>query len=75
MPPPLFEQLAEGGRMVMPVGEPDYPAVALDREGASGEMRVTEDSGCVFVQAHREIRVAGMMMRRRAVGCHREDGA
>ena len=48
IPPPLFEQLAEGGLMVMPVGGPDTQRLQLI-EKVRGEMRVTEDSGCVFV--------------------------
>lgn len=48
VPPPLFEQLAEGGLMVMPVGGPDTQRLQLI-EKVRGEMRVTEDSGCVFV--------------------------
>jgi protein-L-isoaspartate(D-aspartate) O-methyltransferase len=49
VPPPLFEQLAEGGRMVMPVGSADSQKLSVI-EKRSGEMRVTEDSGCVFVK-------------------------
>jgi protein-L-isoaspartate(D-aspartate) O-methyltransferase len=49
VPPPLFEQLAEGGRMVMPVGNADTQTLSVI-EKRSGEMRVTEDSGCVFVK-------------------------
>jgi len=49
VPPPLFEQLAEGGRMVMPVGSADAQTLSVI-EKRSGEMRVTEDSGCVFVK-------------------------
>ena len=49
VPPPLFEQLAEGGRMVMPVGPADSQKLSVI-EKRSGEMRVTEDSGCVFVK-------------------------
>jgi len=49
VPPPLFEQLAEGGRMVMPVGPADGQKLSVI-EKRSGEMRVTEDSGCVFVK-------------------------
>jgi len=49
VPPPLFEQLAEGGRMVMPVGPVDSQKLSVI-EKRSGEMRVTEDSGCVFVK-------------------------
>jgi protein-L-isoaspartate(D-aspartate) O-methyltransferase len=48
VPPPLFEQLAEGGLMVMPVGGPATQRLQLI-EKARGQMRVTEDSGCVFV--------------------------
>ena len=49
VPPPLFEQLAEGGRMVMPVGPADTQKLSVI-EKRSGGMRVTEDSGCVFVK-------------------------
>ena len=49
VPPPLFEQLAEGGRMVMPVGPADTQTLSVI-EKRSGEMRVTPDSGCVFVK-------------------------
>ena len=49
VPPPLFEQLAEGGRMVMPVGEVDSQRLQVI-EKIRGEMRVTDDSGCVFVK-------------------------
>jgi protein-L-isoaspartate(D-aspartate) O-methyltransferase len=49
VPPPLFEQLAETGRMVMPVGSEDSQRLqVLDK--IAGEARVTEDSGCVFVK-------------------------
>jgi protein-L-isoaspartate(D-aspartate) O-methyltransferase len=49
VPPPLFEQLAEGGRMVMPVGPADSQKLSVI-EKRSGGMLVTEDSGCVFVK-------------------------
>jgi len=49
VPPPLFEQLAEGGRMVMPVGEADTQRLQVIQK-VRGEMRVTDDSGCVFVK-------------------------
>jgi protein-L-isoaspartate(D-aspartate) O-methyltransferase len=49
VPPPLFEQLAEGGRMVMPVGD-EASQVLEVIEKAQGTMRVTRDSGCVFVK-------------------------
>ncbi len=49
IPPPLLEQLAEGGRMVMPVGQADYQKLqVIDKIG--GQARVTEDSECVFVK-------------------------
>jgi len=48
VPPPLFEQLIEGGLMIMPVGGADGQKLQLI-EKVRGEMRVTEDSGCVFV--------------------------
>lgn len=49
VPPPLFEQLAEGGRMVMPVGDADTQRLRVV-ERVQGQMRVTDDSGCVFVK-------------------------
>ncbi len=49
VPPPLLEQLAEGGRMVMPVGEADAQRLQVI-EKVRGEVRVTDDSGCVFVK-------------------------
>jgi protein-L-isoaspartate(D-aspartate) O-methyltransferase len=49
VPPPLFEQLAEGGRMVMPVGSEDSQRLQVV-DKIAGEARVTEDSGCVFVK-------------------------
>jgi protein-L-isoaspartate(D-aspartate) O-methyltransferase len=49
VPPPLFEQLAEGGRMVIPVGDAANQVLQVI-EKENGTMRVTEDSGCVFVK-------------------------
>jgi protein-L-isoaspartate(D-aspartate) O-methyltransferase len=49
VPPPLFEQLAEGGRMVMPVGDATNQTLEVI-EKVQGAMRVTRDSGCVFVK-------------------------
>jgi protein-L-isoaspartate(D-aspartate) O-methyltransferase len=49
VPPPLFEQLAEGGRMVMPVGDADMQRLQVI-EKTQSQMRVTDDSGCVFVK-------------------------
>jgi protein-L-isoaspartate(D-aspartate) O-methyltransferase len=49
VPPPLFEQLVEGGRMVMPVGSEDSQRLQVV-DKISGEAKMTEDSGCVFVK-------------------------
>jgi protein-L-isoaspartate(D-aspartate) O-methyltransferase len=49
VPPPLFEQLAEGGRMVIPVGDVANQVLQVI-EKVQGTMRVTRDSGCVFVK-------------------------
>jgi len=49
VPPPLLEQLAEGGRLVMPVGPEDAQRLRIvDKIG--GEVSVSEDSSCVFVK-------------------------
>ncbi len=49
VPPPLFEQLAEGGSMVMPVGESATQVLqVIEKRG--GEMHTTEHAGCVFVK-------------------------
>jgi protein-L-isoaspartate(D-aspartate) O-methyltransferase len=49
VPPPLFEQLGEGGRMVIPVGDAANQVLqVIDK--VHGGKRVTEDSGCVFVK-------------------------
>ena len=49
VPPPLLEQLAEGGRLVMPVGSEDSQRLQVV-DKVAGLARVTEDSGCVFVK-------------------------
>lgn len=49
VPPPLFDQLAEGGRMVMPLGGAESQRLSVI-EKVRGEMRITDDSGCVFVK-------------------------
>lgn len=49
VPPPLFDQLAEGGRMVMPVGAAASQVLeVIDKR--QGQQRTTEHSGCVFVK-------------------------
>ncbi len=49
VPEPLFDQLVEGGRMVLPVGDPFAQTLTVvDRVG--GEKKVSADSGCVFVK-------------------------
>ena len=51
VPPPLFEQLAEGGRMVMPVGRRRAARCCkVDREGRTARCASSEDSACVFVK-------------------------
>jgi len=49
VPPPLFDQLTEGGRMVIPVGDATNQVLQVI-EKVQGGKRVTEDSGCVFVK-------------------------
>ena len=49
VPPPLFAQLGEGGRMVMPVGDAASQVLQVI-EKHEGAMRITEHSGCVFVK-------------------------
>jgi protein-L-isoaspartate(D-aspartate) O-methyltransferase len=48
IPPPLFAQLREGGRMVIPVGPPHAQELQLVRKVA-GETVVTNLEGCRFV--------------------------
>jgi protein-L-isoaspartate(D-aspartate) O-methyltransferase len=49
VPPPLLDQLAEGGRLVMPVGTMDAQRLhVVEKRG--GETHITEDSACVFVR-------------------------
>jgi protein-L-isoaspartate(D-aspartate) O-methyltransferase len=49
VPGPLFQQLAEGGRMVVPVGEAQAQVLHLV-EKLEGQMRVSTDFDCVFVK-------------------------
>jgi len=48
VPPPLAEQLAEGGRLVAPVGSRGVQTcIVADKE--DGELHVEKSIGCVFV--------------------------
>lgn len=49
VPSPLFEQLAENGRLVLPIGDAAAQHLTIvDRIG--GQMRTTREAGCVFVK-------------------------
>jgi protein-L-isoaspartate(D-aspartate) O-methyltransferase len=48
IPPPLFEQLGEGGRMVIPVGPPEAQRLELVRK-LKGQAVVSILEGCRFV--------------------------
>ncbi len=48
IPPPIVEQLAPGGRLVLPVGAPGFQELTLAwRE--DGELRTRTLGGCTFV--------------------------
>jgi protein-L-isoaspartate(D-aspartate) O-methyltransferase len=49
VPMPLFQQLAEGGRMVMPIGDSQSQTLHVV-EKVGGQMRTSTDCGCVFVK-------------------------
>jgi protein-L-isoaspartate(D-aspartate) O-methyltransferase len=49
VPAPLFQQLAEGGRMVLPLGDPQAQVLHVV-EKVDGRMRVSTNCGCVFVK-------------------------
>jgi protein-L-isoaspartate(D-aspartate) O-methyltransferase len=49
VPPPLFEQLAEGGRMVLPVGVPQGQTLTLV-EKIDGQQRARACGECTFVK-------------------------
>jgi protein-L-isoaspartate(D-aspartate) O-methyltransferase len=49
VPPPLFEQLAEGGRMVLPIGDATSQTLTLV-EKVGGAMRTTPHGDCMFVK-------------------------
>src|SRR5207247_1989054 len=48
VPPPLFEQLDEGGRMVLPLGDAEGQILTLV-ERVGGEMRTRAFGDCMFV--------------------------
>jgi protein-L-isoaspartate(D-aspartate) O-methyltransferase len=49
VPPPLFQQLAEGGRMVLPIGDAASQTLTLV-ENVGGTMRTTPCGDCSFVK-------------------------
>ncbi len=49
VPPPLFEQLAPGGRMVLPLGDTDSQTLTLV-ENTGGVMKLTPHGECKFVR-------------------------
>src|SRR5919109_3689660 len=49
VPPPLLQQLADGGRMVLPVGSPDNQMLTIV-ENIGGEIRKRGHSECKFVK-------------------------
>jgi protein-L-isoaspartate(D-aspartate) O-methyltransferase len=49
VPPVLMEQLAPGGRLVIPVGDSEQQALKLARKDASGAVTVRTLEGCRFV--------------------------
>ncbi len=49
VPAPLFQQLAEGGRLVVPVGGPQSQVLHVV-EKIDGQMRLSTDCGCTFVR-------------------------
>jgi protein-L-isoaspartate(D-aspartate) O-methyltransferase len=49
VPPPLFQQLAEGGRMVLPIGDATSQTLTLV-ENVGGMMRTTPHGDCSFVK-------------------------
>ena len=49
VPPPLFEQLTPGGRMVLPLGDVDAQTLTVV-ENVGGTMRLTPHGDCKFVR-------------------------
>ncbi|MBI4161002.1 MAG: protein-L-isoaspartate(D-aspartate) O-methyltransferase [Acidobacteria bacterium] len=50
VPPPLIDQMGEGGRLIAPVGGEDVQVLRLLVREASGRVRAEEHGGCVFVK-------------------------
>lgn len=53
IPPPLIEQLAPGGRMVIPAGLPDSQKLVLMMRNATGKLATTEVLEVAFSQLQR----------------------
>jgi len=53
IPPPLIEQLAPGGRMVIPAGLPDSQKLMLMMRNATGKLATTEVLEVAFSQLQR----------------------
>src|SRR5512143_1655040 len=49
MPQPLVEQLKEGGRMVIPIGDRSLQTLTMVKKLPDGKMDVVRSIGCVFV--------------------------
>jgi protein-L-isoaspartate(D-aspartate) O-methyltransferase len=49
VPPPLFQQLAPGGRMVLPIGDATSQTLTLV-ENVDGQMKTTSYGDCSFVK-------------------------
>jgi protein-L-isoaspartate(D-aspartate) O-methyltransferase len=49
MPPPLLQQLAEGGRIVVPMGDEQSQTIQIV-EKVGGQIRTSTESGCAFVK-------------------------
>ncbi len=49
VPPPLFQQLAPGGRMVLPIGDATNQTLTLV-ENVDGQMKTTSYGDCSFVK-------------------------
>ena len=49
VPPPLFQQLAEGGRMVLPIGDVESQTLTVV-DNVGGQMRTQPHGDCKFVR-------------------------